>query len=108
MRRILVAALAAAALSGCAASGPTEIAVQATANGFEPKQVTVAKGTPAVLVITRVDEATCATEAIFTETGRKYELPLHQPVRVELPTGATATLHYACGMDMWKGEVVVK
>lgn len=108
MRRIVMC-LAVLALAGCAgASGPKEVRVSVTENGFEPALVSVQKGSPATLIITRKVEATCATSAIFTETGRKYELPLNEEVRIELPTESAMTLHYACSMDMYKGEVVVK
>ena len=29
-------------------------------------------------------------------------------VRIELPTDAAVTLHYSCGMAMYKGKLVVK
>lgn len=103
------AAVALAVLAGCAGSGgPKEVRVQVTGDGFVPNKVTVAHGKPATLIIKRVDEATCATEAIFVETGRKYELPLGEEVRIEIPTDRAGTFHYACGMDMYKGEVTVK
>lgn len=111
MRKIAkVAALAAlVALAGCAgSSGPREIRVSATGDGFVPDKVTLPKGQAAVLVIKRTEEATCATEAIFVETGLKYDLPLNEEVRISLPTDKPVTFHYACGMNMYKGEVVVK
>jgi len=109
-RIVRVAALAAlVVLAGCAgSSGPKEIHVSATGDGFVPDKVTFAKGRPAVLVIKRTEEATCATEAIFVETGVKYDLPLNEEVRISLPTDQAATFHYACGMNMYKGEVAVK
>ena len=107
MRAAALAALV--VLVGCAASsGPQEIRVSATGNGFVPDKVTFAKDRPAVLVIKRTEEATCATEAIFVETGLKYDLPLNEEVRINIQTGKPVTFHYACGMDMYKGEVVVK
>lgn len=112
MRKTIVWAAALAALvvvAGCGGtSGPKVVHVKATGDGFVPNKVTVAKGQPAVLVIKRTEEATCATEAIFVETGLKYDLPLNEEVRITLPTDMATTLHYACGMDMYKGEVVVK
>lgn len=107
MRPILLLPAIAIAIAGCAASGTKEIKITADENGFTPKTVTVSQGEPVVLVITRTSDATCATEAIFTETGKRYELPKDQPVRVDLPTGTKGTLHFACGMDMYKGEVVI-
>lgn len=107
---LLAAVLAAAwAVGGCSSASSKEIQVTVTEKGFEPKEVKIRKGGTAVLVITRKTDRTCATEAIFTETGRKYDLPLDQPVRVDL-TGVTpgSTLHYACGMDMYKGTVEIE
>lgn len=112
MKRTFVklAALAALVLlAGCAASsGPKEIQVKVTGDGFVPANVTFKVGQPAVLVIQRVDDTTCATEAIFVETGIKYDLPLNEPVRINIPTDKPVTFHYACGMNMYKGEVAVK
>jgi len=96
-------------VAGCASSGgPREIHVKATGDGFVPDKVSFKRGEPAVLVIKRTEEATCATEAIFVETGVKYDLPLNEEVRINIPTDQAATFHYACGMNMYKGEVVVK
>jgi len=107
MRRLLALA-ALVVIAGCGASGPSEIQVSVTDTGFEPKQVVVKKGQAAVLVITRKTQNTCATEAVFTETGQKYDLPLNQPVRVDLTGVSPGTVHYACGMDMEHGTVVIQ
>ena len=107
MRRLFVLA-ALVLVAGCGASGPAEIQVAVTENGFEPKDVVIKKGQTAVLVMTRKTQSTCATEAVFAETGKKYDLPLNQAVRIDL-TGATpGTLHYACGMDMEHGTVTIE
>ena len=108
MKRSILSVLLAWTLTGCAASGPREIRVVADENGFTPKSVNVKRGETVVLVVTRTTNATCANEAIFAETGKRYDLPKDQPVRIEIPTEAAGTLHFACGMDMYQGEVVVK
>jgi plastocyanin domain-containing protein len=112
MKRTIAGGLALAALlalAGCGAGpGPKEIHVQVTDDGYVPKQVTFRQGQEAVLVMKRVSDKTCATEAIFVETGLKYDLPLNEEVRISIPTDQPATFHYACGMDMYKGEVEVK
>ncbi|MEO5988100.1 MAG: cupredoxin domain-containing protein [Candidatus Eisenbacteria bacterium] len=95
-------------LVGCAASGPKEVKIVADENGFTPSTVTVKRGEPLVLVVTRKTDSTCATEAVFAETGKRYDLPKDQPVRIELPTDAAGTLHFACGMDMFRGEIVIE
>ena len=104
----LVAIAALVLLAGCGASGPSEIQVSVTDTGFEPKDVHIKKGQAAVLVITRKSNNTCATEAVFAETGKKYDLPLNTPVRVDLTGASSGTLHYACGMDMEHGTVTIE
>jgi plastocyanin domain-containing protein len=108
MKLFIVMAALAVTLAGCAASGPKEIKITADENGFTPKSVTIKQGEPLVLVVTRTSDATCATEAVFAETGKRYDLPKDQAVRIELPTDTKGTLHFACGMDMYKGEVVIQ
>ena len=107
MRRLLLA-VTLVALTGCAAGGAKEIQVTVTDMGFQPKDVTIPKGHPAVLVITRKTDQTCATEALFTETGKRYDLPLNTPVRIDLTGVSPGTLHYACAMNMEKGTVVIE
>jgi plastocyanin domain-containing protein len=110
MRKALLLLPAIVLAAGCAAPGgkSNEVHVTVTDNGFEPEYVTVEKGKPATLVITRKVEATCATEAVFAGTGKKFPLPLNQDVSIPIETARAETLRYACGMDMYRGAVVVK
>ena len=107
MRRLLVLT-ALLALTGCAAGGPSEVQVTVTESGFQPREVRIPKGHAAVLVITRKTNSTCATEALFTETGKKYDLPLDTPVRIDLTGVSPGTIHYACAMNMEKGTVTIE
>ncbi len=107
MRR-LIAVAALVLMAGCTPAGPKEIQVAVTDMGFEPKEVIIQKGQSAVLVMTRKSDNTCATEAVFAETGKKYDLPLDQAVRIDLTGVSPGTLHYACGMNMEKGTVVIQ
>jgi plastocyanin domain-containing protein len=108
-RFVVAGVFATLLLSGCASSKDASIVkVVVTEDGFEPANVRVPHGRAATLEITRRTEATCATEAVFTETGRKVELPLNEPVRIPIPTEHPGTLHFACSMDMYKGEVQVE
>jgi len=84
------------------------IAIRADDKGFTPSSVTVKKGAPATLVFTRTTNDTCATSVVFPELKIKKDLPLNQPVDVEVPTGDARTLSFACGMNMFKSSVVVQ
>ena len=90
-----------AALSG-------RIAIRADDKGFTPSSVTVKKNEKATLVFTRTSDDTCAKEVVFPELKTKKELPLNQPVEVDVPTGEARTLAFTCGMGMFKSSVVVE
>ena len=91
-----------------AADGKQRVAIRADDKGFTPSSVTVKKGQPAVLVFTRTTDDTCAKEVVFKEINLKKELPLNQPVEVEVPTADARSLAFTCGMGMFKGSVVVQ
>ena len=96
-------------VAGCAGkpAAPTTAEVQVTEDGFVPAQVALARGKPVTLVITRTTDATCATSAVFAAPdGRRFKLPLGQPVRIELPATRPDTLRYSCSMGMYDAAVV--
>jgi plastocyanin domain-containing protein len=82
--------------------------LQVTGEGFVPSTITVKKGLPVRLVVTRKTERTCATEIVIRDQGINRKLPLNQPVTVEFTPGKSGTLRYACGMDMISGVIVVE
>ena len=88
-----------------AASG--RIAIRADEKGFAPSSITLEKDKPATLVFTRTSDDTCAKQVVFPELNVKKDLPLNTPVDVDIPTSAPRTLTFACGMNMFKGSVVI-
>lgn len=91
------------------ASCPT--CVTADEHGFTPPSLDLPKGPPGskvALTFTRTTEKTCAKEAVFPDLKLNVPLPLNTPVTIEVPNDSERTLTFACGMDMYKGKVVVK
>jgi len=85
--------------------------VVADEHGFTPASLAMAKGTPgstAAVTFVRTTDKTCATEVVFPELGVRKQLPLNQPVAVDIPTDSARTLNFQCGMAMYKGMLVVK
>lgn len=83
-------------------------AISVTEKGFEPASVTLQAGAPARLIFTRKTDATCAKEVVFPDFNIKKALPLNQPVTVEFTPKKSGALNYACGMNMLRGQVVVR
>jgi hypothetical protein len=87
---------------------PGVIDVKVSDKGFTPARVEVPAGKPARLAFTRVDAQNCASEVVFPALGLRQALPVGKTVMVELPPRADGELHFACGMGMYKGAVVIR
>jgi plastocyanin domain-containing protein len=116
-RRLALAFLVCAAFAAChseassstrSLGGRRRVAIRADKHGFTPSSVALVKGTPATLVFTRTTDDTCAKQVVFPELSVKKDLPLDKPVDVNVPTSATRTLNFACGMGMFKGSVTIQ
>jgi plastocyanin domain-containing protein len=110
--------LAALLVAGCSRRKSTEtaqgpgrsepIALSVTKDGFEPNQVRVKAGQPVTLAVTRRTDQTCATELVLKEYGIDQKLPLNETVTIRFTPTQAGELTYACGMNMYKGTIVVE
>ena len=82
------------------------VEMKVTDKGFEPDNVTVKKGEPVTLVITRTVEKTCATEIVIDEYGINAKLPLNTPVKVSFTPKKAGELKYGCAMNKMVGGVL--
>jgi plastocyanin domain-containing protein len=83
------------------------IRVRVNSKGFEPAKVEIPAGRAVTLAITREDEPNCGSQVVFPEFGIKRNLPIGGTVLIELPPQKAGELHFACGMNMYRGLVVV-
>ncbi len=88
--------------------GAQVVELTITKSGFEPSSVTVKRGTPVKLVVTRKTERTCVTEIVIKSLGVNRPLPLDKPVTVELTPKKPGEYRYACAMDMVAGVLKVE
>lgn len=86
----------------------THVTLTVTEEGFLPASVIVPAGKPVTLVVTRKTERTCATELVMSKHGINLALPLDQAVEATFTPAEAETLTYACGMAMYKGQIVVQ
>ena len=80
--------------------------MKVTDKGFEPANVTVKKGEPVTLVITRVTEQTCATDIVIDDYGINTKLPLNKAVTVTFTPKTAGDLKYGCAMGKMIGGVL--
>lgn len=77
-------------------------------DGFTPEEVTFQKGQPLKLAFFRADTENCAEEVIFKELNIKKKLPLGEIVLIDIPTAKAGEINFACGMNMYKGKIVIE
>jgi plastocyanin domain-containing protein len=110
-RKLVALSLAAAALVATApafAAAPQVVQIAVTREGFTPAAVTVKRGQPVKLVVTRKVERTCATDIVMKDFGVNQPLPLEKPVTVTITPKKPGSYRYACAMDMIAGVLAVE
>jgi plastocyanin domain-containing protein len=88
-------------------TGPRKVAVEANIKGYTPGRITAAPGEQLVLVVTRTLEGACL-EQISVAGGAPITLPLHTAVEIPVTAPASGELAFACGMDMFRGAILVE
>jgi plastocyanin domain-containing protein len=90
------------------ADKPRTVELSVTDKGFEPSNVTMKKGEPLHLVVTRKTDHTCAIAIDIKDAGIRKDLPLNQPVAIDFTPEKAGELRYACGMGMIGGVLLVQ
>jgi hypothetical protein len=86
---------------------PDAIRVKISASGFEPWRIETPAGKPFTLALTRDSQPNCGRQVVFPSLGLTRDLPLGGTVLVEIPAAEAGELHFACGMGMFQGMIVV-
>jgi len=78
-----------------------------TENGFEPIRIEVPPDREVVLRFTRKVASTCADAVLVEGDPVKHMLPEDKPIEVRLTSPRSGQVRFACGMDMYRGALVV-
>ena len=85
--------------------GTTKVTV--SSNGYEPASIPVKKGQPVKLAFYRTDADNCGGEVVFSKQNIRKKLPVGETVLVEFTPDAAGDIAFTCGMEMYKGKLVV-
>lgn len=77
-------------------------------DGFLPKEIAYKKGQPLRLAFVRTDAENCASEVVFKSLNITKKLPVNEVVTVDVPTEKEGVITFACGMNMFKGQIIVQ
>jgi plastocyanin domain-containing protein len=87
------------------ADGVRHVPVTAGKNGYQPERIGGKPGEKLVLVFTRTEDSSCIAQ-LKAPDGKLVDLPKGTPVDVPVTVPASGAVGFACGMDMFHGEVV--
>jgi plastocyanin domain-containing protein len=80
-------------------NGVRVVDIAVTEKGYEPSPVSLKKGEPVKLVVTRKTDQTCATEVVMDDGYNiNTPLPLNQPVEITFTPKESGKLVYGCHM----------
>lgn len=84
------------------------VKVVVSKDGFTPDEVAFGRGKPLKLAFVRVDAENCGTEVVFKDLNIKRELPVGEAVVIDVPTEQAGEITFACGMNMYRGKVLIR
>jgi plastocyanin len=85
--------------------GATKITV--SSDGYEPSSISVVKGQSVKLAFYRADSNNCGGEVVFSKMKIRKKLPVGETVLVEFTPTEAGEIAFACGMDMFRGKLIV-
>ena len=90
-----------------AAGGLQEIDVTVK-GGYQPASIVVKAGQPVRLNFTRRESTPCGEEVVFPEFGRRAHLPENKVVPIEVTPKKPGEYEFTCGMNMYRGKLIVE
>jgi plastocyanin domain-containing protein len=90
------------------ADGRPTIKITVDAVGYHPTEAKAQAGKPVRLEFTRTTDEGCGQQLVFPALDIKKDLPLNQPVPVDVTMPASGKVAFTCGMDMMKGSIVAE
>jgi plastocyanin domain-containing protein len=85
------------------------IEIEVSARGFVPASFELRPGVPAELVFTRTTPSRCAAEVHIPDMGvARVPLVQGEPVTIRVAAPKAGGYTFMCGMNMFRGTVVVR
>lgn len=76
--------------------------------GYTPNTVMLKQGVSAEIVFDRRDPSSCLAEVMFPDFGVHETLSIGEKHAITIDTSKPGEYQYSCGMNMFRGKIVVK
>jgi len=89
------------------ASGVQEIDVTVK-GGYQPSTIIARAGERLRLTFTRREASLCGEEVVIPDFGKRAHLPENKSVTLEVTPEKPGEYEFTCGMNMYRGKLIVK
>lgn len=76
--------------------------------GYKPNKIKIKKGEKTTIDFKRKDPSDCLSEVVIPDFGVKKELPINETISIDLNPEMAGDYEFACGMNMFTGQITVK
>jgi plastocyanin domain-containing protein len=91
-----------------AGAGGVQVVDVTVKGGYQPASIVVEAGRPVRLNFTRRESTPCGEDVVLPEFGRRAHLPEDKTVAVEVTPLRPGEYEFTCGMNMYKGRLIVR
>ena len=95
-------------VSARAGAGGVQVIDVTVRGGYQPASITAEAGRPVRLNFTRRESTPCGEEVVLPEFGRRAHLPEDKTVAIEIVPTEPGEYEFTCGMNMYKGKLIVR
>ena len=96
------------AVAAQAGAGGIQVVDVTVKGGYQPASIVVEAGRPVRLNFTRREASLCGEEVVLPEFGRRAHLPEDKTVPIEVTPKEPGEYEFTCGMNMYKGRLIVR
>jgi plastocyanin domain-containing protein len=89
-------------------AGGVQVVDVTVKGGYQPASIVVEAGRPVRLNFTRREASLCGEEVVLPEFGRRAHLPEDKTVAVEVTPPRPGEYEFTCGMNMYRGRLIVR
>ena len=75
--------------------------------GYKPSVVKLKKNVTTTLLLKRTEHNSCLEEIVFPDFKIKEYLPVNEEIKIDITPTKKGEFEFHCGMNMYKGKMVV-
>lgn len=88
-------------------AGGAQVVDVTVKGGYQPANIIARAGQPLRLNFTRREASLCGEEVVLPEFGKRAHLPENRTVPVEIVPLKPGEYEFTCGMNMYRGKIIV-